>query len=202
MLLCCWGFLPSVSFYLFSTGKKKKGRGSKVSPSPQTCNLRQKPSISLTLLFPLCQLKYWFSQDGLMIFLLTQTMGGNWALQSVTVWTQTVPILIFLMAGLSFWFLFRGLRLIPHSPVTDTYLMCAQQVTARSHTRSGSLWKREEGQREERKTPFFTSLHPVLALFSIAQPTVISLIKPVYRNCHYLSFTFYVAQLRHDMEFS
>lgn len=30
---------------------------------------------------------------------------------------------------------------------------------------------------EERKTPFLTSLHPVPALFSITQPTVISLIK-------------------------
>lgn len=63
--------------FLQENKKKKKRGGSRVSPSPQTCNLRQKPSLSLALLFPLCQLKYWFSQDGLMIFLLTQTMGGN-----------------------------------------------------------------------------------------------------------------------------
>lgn len=200
MLLGFFAFCFVLFVFYRKIKKKKKRGGSRVSPSPQTCNLRQKPSLSLALLFPLCQLKYWFSQDGLMIFLLTQTMGGNWAFQSVTVWTQTVPILIFLMARLSFWFLFRGLRLIPHSPVTDTYLMCAQQVTARSHTRSSSLWKKGEGLKggKENSISHISSSCPSFIQYHSAHSNFFN---QVYQNCRYLSFAFYVAQLRHDMEF-
>jgi len=123
MLLCRWWvFFPSVSFYLFFTGgKKKREQG---FSSPWTCNLRQKASMSLALVFQLHQLKYYFSQDELLIFLLTQTKSRNRVSQSVTVLTQTVPTLIFLMVKLSFWFLFHGLRYILHSLVTDIFLMC------------------------------------------------------------------------------
>lgn len=78
-LSCCYvvGGVFSLLFHFICFLQVKK-RGSRVFLALRHVIWDKKASISLTLLFQLCQLKYYFSQDELLIFLLTQTKSSNW----------------------------------------------------------------------------------------------------------------------------